>query len=202
MRNGLIIAASATAVALAVGGLGWTARAADARSNVEVHVGPEAIKCKNPADATNLAWPLGDSDGFVYQVPALNLNSDFDCTLSMIVRNAGNSQVSLKNLVLNGLGEINANGANAPRLTLNNIQRIRNESADATFALDIALGPGQVMEISAVLEPSAGCMGIGGWAGAERNPKITVEAFGLSGIVESTGPTYALLGTKDSTCDG
>lgn len=201
VRNGLIIAASATAAALVVGGLVWTEKSAEARSNVELLINPDAIKCENSADATTLAWPLGDRDEIVYNVPALNLNSGFDCTFSMIIRNTGNTQVSLKKLVLNGLGEANANGANAPRLTLNNIQRIQDDSVDANFAMDFPLGAGQSMELSAVLEPNQGCVSEGGRIGLERTPKITVTALGLSGIIKPMGPTFAMLGTKDSSCD-
>lgn len=200
LRISLIIGASA--VALAVSGVVWSVKAADARSNIEVLINPDAIKCKNPADAVSHPWPLGIRDEPVYRVPALKLNSGFDCTFSVIVRNNGGAEVSLKNLTLSGLGEGNSNGANSPRLTLNNIQQTKDDSVDANFVMDFPLGAGQSMEISAVLEPNQGCVSVGGWMGLERTPKIAVTAYGLSGIIEPMGPTFALLGTKDSSCEG
>ena len=196
-RQKLVLVLALCAV---VAGTVWVSSAAAARSKVEVLIGPDAISCEDPADVAVFEQEFGDRDEVIYPVPAVKLNKGLECTFSFIVNNTGDTEVSLRALQIIGMGP-NGAGAHMPRLTHNLIERITSESGDANFMLDEGLRAHDSVEISAVVEGIPGCMGVGGAAIFERTPTVTLSAYGLRGTVSPQGPTFALMGTPDSSCD-
>ena len=196
----LTMLAVLVAGALAAGTV-WFVSAATARSKVEVLIGADAFDCKNPKDVTKFDQSVGVNDESVYPIPALFLSQDLDCTFSVIVNNAGDKAVRLTGLSIIGVGEGSGNGAQMPRLTMNNIERVADEAAAANFTLDQELAPGDSTTISAVVTRGPGCMSVGGGMSTDRTPTVTLSALGLSGSVSHQGPSFALLGTKHSSCD-
>ncbi|MFJ6417678.1 hypothetical protein [Paeniglutamicibacter sp. NPDC091659] len=178
----------------------WVSNAAAARSKVEALIGPNTFSCEDPADAAVVEQEFGDRDEAVCPMPAVRLNKGLECTFSFIINNAGDTEVSLRALRIIGMGP-NGAGAHMPRLTHNSIERISIESGDANFVLDEGLGAHDSVEISAMVEGIPGCMSVGGAAIFDRTLTVTLSAYGLRGSVSPQGPTFALMGTLDSSCD-
>lgn len=178
----------------------WVSNAASARAEVEVLIGPDAIKCQRPQDATVFKYEFGSSDEISIPVPGVRLNDGLDCTFSFIVTNTSDAEVSLKGLKIDMMGA-NAGGAHMPRLMHNNIERITNESADASFRLNQSLNAGDTVRISAVIERIPGCMTSDVATITSQTPEVKISAYGLGGTIAPQGPAFAVVGTPDSTCD-